>query len=1069
MNDWLDLLKQLGIQIAPWTIIIALVLYIFRERLNKALNALLDWLGTTFRGEWSYRRFEHTFRPAIRAMHLYMRIVGIRSEKGRDPTIPEAYVPLRLAPYQDENTRNANRSSIKSTVASTQVNQSPLSQQDKHWFIEEILQQHTTLVVLGDPGAGKSTLLKYLITRFTEPRERKTTRNISPRSLLTLKHPQRSRTIIPCPLYVSLRSCRTQNDTLLEDILDPETKILAGMLPSNQRKKMPQGFIESCIKKGRALLLLDGLDEVANEEIYADVVRKINDFYHSYPENRIVVTCRIAGWHSGLHGPFALYQALPLNRQQQHNFIARWYETAYKQNESDGASTLMEEEKRAGLGLLNDERKQSASAEADALERLLRERERLAELATNPMLLSLICLVYHLRRDLPRGRAALYDECIQILLGVWDRIDKGLHISKPTTDEKRKILRHVAFTLHTNGQKDISRQDFVSLVMSDLGVSKEEAHIVVRQIEVRSWMMVERVIDRLAFSHLTLQEFFVVEYLHTEKHDAIDLSTIKDWNIWHEPILLMCGQSTDPTTFIEQAATHNVTLAILCIAEADSTLLDPQRMSTLIDEALRQIHRGKLVLIDLLRALISLAIEKSPFTTQIIDFLKMYLHALDKGLQTRLINTIASSGSREAAQLLLYFHQTVPDKGLEVLDGLVLIGGTAVEEALQWNHRGELSDAKLREILLRSYTPEATRALWELYGLEPSQEVDEIAWADSWAYRLALAENDRLMRMIPYNGPIDTEIWPYSKSQHTALAAVAQKCVQILQSVYKEERFGDTEQQQKVFLDIIELIAQYDLRIQIPLLVRLGVSAIDSKKAKDKERLEAVLPDKHLLGKDAWYALARTRGKRNDGNFWPEVGKWIGIVGQLGSCLLLWIGLAMLQSSISWLSIAAIVVDGIFIISGIGLVIWEISMSSDGLTIYDKAFLILLAPLLMVPLLSIALLLIILFLGYPFVWLDNGEEVAHWMATKKLNSWYPITILATVAICGALGGLAVEAHFHLPLPLSILIVEFACLLCNVLQGWMGALSLRSMFPWLEKHPHGQVVLDELRGVRETPL
>src|SRR5262249_8222746 len=149
-------------------------------------------------------------------------------------------------------------------------------------------------------------------------------------------------------------------------------------------------------------------------------------------------------------------------------------------------------------------------------------------------------------------------------------------------------------------------------------------HIVVRQIEVRSWLIVERVIDRLAFSHLTLQEFFVVEYLHTEKRDAIDLAAIKDWNIWREPLLLMCGQSTDPTTFIEQIATHNITLAILCITEADSTLLDIQRIHLLLDDALREVREDKLALIDLLPALISLrAIEKSPFITQITDFMKM--------------------------------------------------------------------------------------------------------------------------------------------------------------------------------------------------------------------------------------------------------------------------------------------------------------------------------------------------------------------------------------------------------------------------------------------------------------
>jgi uncharacterized protein YpiB (UPF0302 family) len=105
---------------------------------------------------------------------------------------------------------------------------------------------------------------------------------MSPHSLLALRRLQGSKQIVPCPLYVSLRFCQKKNDTLLEDILDPETKILASMLPSDQRKKMPQAFIERCIRKGRAILLLDGLDEVTEEEMYIDVVRKINDFYFVY-------------------------------------------------------------------------------------------------------------------------------------------------------------------------------------------------------------------------------------------------------------------------------------------------------------------------------------------------------------------------------------------------------------------------------------------------------------------------------------------------------------------------------------------------------------------------------------------------------------------------------------------------------------------------------------------------------------------------------------------------------------------------------------------------------------------
>jgi energy-coupling factor transporter ATP-binding protein EcfA2 len=303
MKDWIDILKQFGFQVAPWMIAAVLILYILRERLSKGLDALLDWLGTIFRGEWSYRRFESVFRPSIRAMHLYMRVVGIRSEKGREPTIPEAYVPLRLAPYSVEDSESTNRVNGNDTTARIPVDQSLKSEaqrQSELWSIDDLIQRHSTLVVLGDPGAGKSTLLKYLITRFTQPRPQKRISSGPSQSLLAIRRLQGSKQIVPCPIYVSLRSCQKKNDTLLEDILDPETKILASMLPSDLRKKMPPTFIERCVRKGRAILLLDGLDEVTDEEMYADVVRKINYIQLSYPENSVVVTSRIARWRSAL-------------------------------------------------------------------------------------------------------------------------------------------------------------------------------------------------------------------------------------------------------------------------------------------------------------------------------------------------------------------------------------------------------------------------------------------------------------------------------------------------------------------------------------------------------------------------------------------------------------------------------------------------------------------------------------------------------------------------------------------------------------------------------------------------
>ena len=41
------------------------------------------------------------------------------------------------------------------------------------------------------------------------------------------------------------------------------------------------------------------------------------------------------------------------------------------------------------------------------------------ELVTNPLLLTILCIVYHEERNLPTARAELYQHCVRVLLGLW--------------------------------------------------------------------------------------------------------------------------------------------------------------------------------------------------------------------------------------------------------------------------------------------------------------------------------------------------------------------------------------------------------------------------------------------------------------------------------------------------------------------------------------------------------------------------------------------------------------------------------------------------------------------------
>ncbi len=322
----------------------------------------------------------------------------------------DAYVPIKLVPEH---------ASLQHAVSVEQVDR------DNFYYL-----------ILGDPGAGKSTILDYLTVESTKPPVKERSRL----HFLAFFIPFKQKRVFPCPIYIPLRRCLKNNEPLLDDILDPTTEIL----PTVVRKKMPKNFIGRCIEHKRAILLLDGLDEVADEDTYKSAVQKVNDFVLLYPGNEVVVTCRYAGWRGGLRQDFQVFSVLPLDSQQQQDFIHKWYAAIFQYAAYGSPQAKSELQKHA-------------EEEANELLSLLRVKDRLRELASNPLILSLICLVYKQEQNLPRGRAALYEECLKVLLGHWDREDKAKIQKIPTTEQKKLLLRRVAYRMHSKGIKEIDR------------------------------------------------------------------------------------------------------------------------------------------------------------------------------------------------------------------------------------------------------------------------------------------------------------------------------------------------------------------------------------------------------------------------------------------------------------------------------------------------------------------------------------------------------------------------------------------------------------------------------------
>ena len=83
------------------------------------------------------------------------------------------------------------------------------------------------------------------------------------------------------------------------------------------------------------------------------------------------------------------------------------------------------------------------------------------ELCTNPLLLTILCIVFHEERKLPTKRAELYAHCVRVLLEYWrrdlyDESDRGTVLQAYDAEAAQAVLARLAWWLHQE-QDRISR------------------------------------------------------------------------------------------------------------------------------------------------------------------------------------------------------------------------------------------------------------------------------------------------------------------------------------------------------------------------------------------------------------------------------------------------------------------------------------------------------------------------------------------------------------------------------------------------------------------------------------
>jgi len=320
----------------------------------------------------------------------------------------------------------------------------------------EALQEYTKLVVLGKPGAGKTTFLKHIALQCINGKL------------------QDNRV----PILIALKDFAEapEQPSLLEYVAQQLTT--CGVTDSTVTPQI--------LSHGRALVLLDGLDEVQEKDCYR-VVQEIRSFSAKFLHSHFVLTCRIATREYTFE-EFTEVEIADFDADQITSFAYNWFAS--------------QQESRSFL-------------------QKLQQNSTIRELATNPLLLTLICLVFAETASFPINRTQFYKEGINLLLKKWDakrNIEREQVYKNLSVRHKEDLLSQIALQTFEQGEYFFRQQqleqyiaDYIRSLPSIVTATQPlqlDSEIVLKSIEAQHGLLVERARGIYSFSHLTFHEYF---------------------------------------------------------------------------------------------------------------------------------------------------------------------------------------------------------------------------------------------------------------------------------------------------------------------------------------------------------------------------------------------------------------------------------------------------------------------------------------------------------------------------------------------------------------------------------
>ena len=352
----------------------------------------------------------------------------------------------------------------------------------------QVVSDYDKIIILGKPGAGKTTFLKRLVLHILD-------NEVSKKMI---------------PIFVNLKDWGNSEKNL-NDYIENEFDICS--FPDGKK------YVEKILKSGRAMILFDGLDEISKKN-QERCITELKNFSDKYYLNKIFITCRIEAYDFFFEN-FKDVEIADFNLDQISSFISRWF------NKEPNTAQLCYDE--------------------------LFKSTEILELGKIPLLLTMLCISFDSLGEFPKTRHEIYKESIEILLKGWDnaigrRVKREAILPDLTPRRLLSMLNYIAFIFFKNEQYICSQFEWSRQIVEYLrntpikNITEIDGGNILRKIVLNHGIIVPRAKDLYSFSHLTIHEYFVAQYIIQNNENGL-LNTIMEENFqnrrWREIFLLV--------------------------------------------------------------------------------------------------------------------------------------------------------------------------------------------------------------------------------------------------------------------------------------------------------------------------------------------------------------------------------------------------------------------------------------------------------------------------------------------------------------------------------------------------